>query len=207
VDSRGTIVLAGVAVDVTETMAKELALHRTQAELQCANALLKELVVTDALTGLGNRRVLEERLAAEMTAARRGRRLALLMLDIDHFKKRNDTFGHQDGDDVLRQMGDLMRRLVRGNEIAVRYGGEELAVLMPSASEDEAAGLARRLLKAIRSHGWAHQPVTVSIGVAETANVGMTASELVAAADAALYAAKAAGRDCMVRRSETLTIS
>jgi len=207
VDSRGTTVLAGVAVDVTETMAKELALHRTQAELQSANALLKELVVTDALTGLGNRRVLEERLAAEMTAARRGRRLAILMLDIDHFKNRNDTFGHQDGDDVLRQMGTLMRRLVRGNEIAVRYGGEEFAVLMPAASEDEAAGLARRLLKAIRAHEWPHQPVTVSVGVAETTTLAMTASQLVAAADSALYAAKAAGRDCMVRWSETLAVS
>jgi diguanylate cyclase (GGDEF)-like protein/PAS domain S-box-containing protein len=203
VSARGTTLLAGVAVDETEAMAKEAALNRTQAELQSANTLLKELVVTDALTGLGNRRVLDERLAAEISAVRRGRKLALLMLDIDHFKLRNDTFGHQDGDEVLRQMGALMRRLVRGNEIAVRYGGEEMAVLMPGASEDEAAGLGRRLLKATRAMEWAHRPITLSIGVAECTRVNMTGSELIAAADIALYAAKAAGRDRLVRRSET----
>ncbi|MDQ2924265.1 MAG: sensor domain-containing diguanylate cyclase [Acidobacteriota bacterium] len=182
----------------------DLRLSQAQAELQSANALLKELVVTDALTGLGNRRVLEERLAAEMTAARRGRPLALLMLDIDHFKKRNDTFGHLDGDEVLRQMGTLLGRLVRGNEIGVRYGGDEMAVLMPNASEDDAAGLARRLLKAVRTAEWARQPVTISIGVASCSNGDMTAPGLVAAADLAMYAAKAAGRDRFVRRSETL---
>jgi len=204
VSSRGETLLAGISVDITEVHNKELALRRTQAELQSANALLKELVVTDALTGLGNRRVLEERLAAELTAARRGRKLALLMLDIDHFKQRNDTFGHQDGDDVLRKMGDLMRRIVRGNEIAVRYGGEELAVLMPNASEDDAAGLANRLLRAIREIDWPHQPVTVSIGVADCSKSDMSAYELIAAADIALYAAKARGRDRCARHSETL---
>ena len=204
VSSRGDTLLAGISVDITEVFNKELALRRTQAELQSANALLKELVVTDALTGLGNRRVLEERLAAELTAARRGRKLALLMLDIDHFKQRNDTFGHQDGDDVLRKMGDLMRRIVRGNEIAVRYGGEELAVLMPNASEEDAAGLANRLLRAIREIEWPHQPVTVSIGVADCCQLEMSAYELIAAADAALYAAKAAGRDRCARHRETM---
>ncbi len=182
----------------------DLRLSQAQAELQSANALLKELVVTDALTGLGNRRVLDERLAAEMTAARRGRPLALLMLDIDHFKKRNDIFGHLDGDEVLRQMGTLLRRLVRGNEIGVRYGGDEMAVLMPNASEDDAAGLATRLLKAIRAADWSHQPVTISIGVASCSNGDMTDPNLVAAADLAMYAAKAAGRDRFVRRSEAV---
>jgi diguanylate cyclase (GGDEF)-like protein/PAS domain S-box-containing protein len=203
VSASGMTLLAGVAVDETEAMAREIALNRTQAELQSANALLKELVVTDALTGLGNRRVLDDRLSAEITAVRRGRKLSLLMLDIDHFKLRNDTFGHQDGDEVLRQMGALLRRLVRGNEVAVRYGGEEMAVLMPGASEDEAAGLARRLLKAIRTTAWAHQPVTVSIGVAECVRSDMRAEDLLTAADVALYAAKGAGRDRFVRRSET----
>lgn len=203
VSSRGETLLAGVAVDVTDTREKELMLERTRGELQAANERLKELVVTDALTGLGNRRVFEERMAAEMTAIRRGRKIALLMLDIDHFKDRNDSYGHQDGDEVLRQIGALMKRIVRGNELAARYGGEELVVLMPAASEDEAAGLARRLLKAIHNEPWKHRPITVSIGVAESAP-NMTGPELVANADAALYAAKSAGRDRYVRRSETL---
>lgn len=202
VSSRGETLLAGVAVDVTDTREKELMLERTQAELQAANEQLKELAVTDALTGLGNRRVFEERLAAEMTAVRRGRKIGLLMLDIDHFKDRNDTFGHQDGDEVLRQIGALMRRIVRGNEMAARYGGEELVVLMPGASEDEAAGLARRLLRAIRTEPWKHRPITVSIGVAES-TAEMAGPELVANADRALYAAKAAGRDRYVRHSDT----
>ncbi len=204
VDSRGATLLGGIAVDVTEPRAKELALQKTQAELQAANIRLQELSVTDSLTGLGNRRVFDERLAAEMTAVRRGRKLALLMLDIDHFKLRNDTFGHQDGDAVLRQMGALLRRLVRGHEVAARYGGEEMVVLMPNASEGDAAGLARRLLRAIREAEWAHQPVTVSIGVADTNNADMTSADLVTAVDTAMYAAKAAGRNCFVRRSETL---
>ncbi len=203
VSSRGETLLAVVSVDISEMMAKEMALKKTQAELQSANTLLKELVVTDALTGLGNRRVLEERLAAEMTAVRRGQKLALLMLDIDHFKKRNDTYGHQNGDDVLRQMGALLRRLVRGNEVAARYGGEEMAILMPNASEKDAAGLATRLLAAIRAQEWENEPVTVSIGVAECSQPDMTVAQLIEAADRALYAAKAAGRDCFVRRSET----
>lgn len=201
VSSRGETLLAGIAVDVTDTREKELMLERTRAELQAANERLKELVVTDSLTGLGNRRVFEERLAAEMTAVRRGRKISLLMLDIDHFKSRNDTYGHQDGDTVLRLMGALMRRTVRGNELAARYGGEELVVLMPNASEDEAAGLARRLLRAIRNEPWAHKPITVSIGVAESAP-NMTGAELIRNADIALYAAKAAGRDRYLRRSE-----
>ena len=203
VDSRGATLLGGIAVDVTETRAKEIALRKTQAELQAANIRLQELAVTDSLTGLGNRRVFDERLAAEMTAVRRGRKLALLMLDIDHFKLRNDTFGHQDGDEVLRQMGALLRRVVRGHEVAARYGGEELVVLMPNASEGDAAGLARRLLRAVREVQWAHQPITVSIGVADTHNPDMTAADLVTAVDTAMYAAKAAGRNCYVRRSET----
>ncbi len=203
VDSRGATLLGGIAVDVTDTRSKEIALRKMQAELQTANIRLQELAVTDSLTGLGNRRVFDERLAAEMTAVRRGRKLALLMLDIDHFKLRNDTFGHQDGDEVLRQMGALMRRIVRGHEVVARYGGEELVVLMPNASEGDAAGLARRLLRAVREAPWEHQPVTVSIGVAETHNPDMTAADLVTAADTAMYAAKAAGRNCYVRRSET----
>jgi diguanylate cyclase (GGDEF)-like protein/PAS domain S-box-containing protein len=203
VSSRGATLLASIAVDVTETIDKQSALQKTQAELRAANALLQQLSVTDELTGLGNRRVFEERLAAEMTAVKRGRKLALLMLDIDHFKLRNDTFGHQDGDEVLRQMGALLRRLVRGHEVAARYGGEELVVLMPNASEGDAAGLARRLLKAIREAEWAHQPITVSIGVADTSRADMTASDLITATDVAMYAAKAAGRDCFIRRSET----
>jgi len=203
VDSRGGTLLGAIAVDVTDTRSKEIALRKMQAELQAANIRLQELAVTDSLTGLGNRRVFDERLAAEMTAVRRGRKLALLMLDIDHFKQRNDTFGHQDGDEVLRQMGALMRRIVRGHEVVARYGGEELVVLMPNASEGDAAGLARRLLRAVREVPWAHQPITVSIGVAETHNPDMTAADLVAAADTAMYAAKAAGRNCYIRRSET----
>jgi diguanylate cyclase (GGDEF)-like protein/PAS domain S-box-containing protein len=202
VSSRGETLLAGVGVDISEMVAKETALHKTQAELQAANVLLQELVVTDSLTGLGNRRVFEERLTAEVTAVRRGQKLALLMLDIDHFKSRNDTFGHQDGDDVLRQIGALLKRLVRGNEIAARYGGEEFVILMPNATEHDGAGLAARLLKAIRAEVWVHRPVTVSIGVADCDRVDMTGSELVDAADTALYAAKAKGRDCFVRRSE-----
>ncbi len=201
ISSRGTTLLGGIAVDVTEETAKEAALHRTQAELQSANALLKELVVTDPLTGLGNRRVLDERLAAELTATRRGRTLALLMLDIDSFKHRNDTFGHQDGDQILMQMGNLLRREVRGNEIAARYGGEELAVLMPNTSEEEAAGLAARLLTAVRRTDWPHQPITISIGVAQSSR-DITSSQLVANADAALYGAKTNGRDRFVRWSQ-----
>jgi diguanylate cyclase (GGDEF)-like protein/PAS domain S-box-containing protein len=201
-DALGRPLIAVVAVDVTEEIGSKRALEKAQVTLQEANERLQELAVTDVLTGLRNRRVFDERMGEEMTSARRESRLSLLLLDIDGLKERNDRFGHLDGDEVLKQLGALMRQHVRGTDLAVRLGGDEFGVLMPQASEEQAAGLAARLLRAVRESEWKHQPLTVSIGIAERRRGQSVGSELVTAADQALYAAKAAGRDRIVRQSE-----
>ncbi len=170
-----------------------------------SQAALHELATHDGLTGLDNRREFERVLGAELERARRyGQPLVLLMLDLDHFKAFNDTYGHQAGDEALRTVGRLMRQTARATDHAARYGGEELALILPQTPFDSALPLAERLRNAI-----AHQPfpvkdgqrahITVSIGIAAFPEDAQFAEELVAAADRALYAAKAGGRNRVCR--------
>jgi diguanylate cyclase (GGDEF)-like protein len=155
--------------------------------------------VTDPLTGLANRRSFDEELALEWRRAERvGSGLALILADIDDFKKVNDTYGHQRGDEVLRKVGELLGAAVRQVDLAARYGGEEFAVIVPETDLDDAVKLAERLrsnvmkteidLYGTRLH------VTSSFGVAIKGELGR-AEELIAAADEALYAAKRAGKN------------
>ena len=171
-------------------------LERALADLKRANRMLQELAATDPLTGLANRRILDERLAWELAQFKRTHRpLAVLMFDIDNFKRRNDTYGHADGDEVLRQFSAVLRHTVRESDLAARYGGEEFAVLLPETDEAKALHLAERILDAVRAEVWAHEPVTLSVGAAALADPAMDAQELVKQADQALYAAKRAGKD------------
>lgn len=150
---------------------------------------------TDALTGIPNRRSFDEVLGRELSrASRAGEPVSLLMIDLDHFKQLNDRFGHQAGDLVLRRVGDLLVRLTRASDVAARYGGEEFAVVLPSCGPADAVELAERFRRAIERDDWP-RPLTVSVGAATAPTDGLTAADLVGAADAALYAAKAGGRN------------
>jgi diguanylate cyclase (GGDEF)-like protein len=132
-------------------------------------------------------------------AERRGASLAVLMLDLDHFKQVNDRHGHAAGDAVLREVGRLLQARLRRMDLACRYGGEELIVLMPDCTASEALVRARELCDQVRSlnggGGGALPQVTVSIGVAAWPEHGEQVGKVIEAADAALYAAKRAGRD------------
>lgn len=150
---------------------------------------------TDELTGVGNRRAFDEALAALLARrAKGGSDLCLLMIDLDHFKRYNDSHGHLAGDQALRLAGALLRAALRPGDIAARYGGEEFAVLLPGVDAERAAMVAERLARDFRIADWPYEPVTISVGVAEAAP-GETPQSLVSRADAALYEAKASGRD------------
>jgi len=154
----------------------------------------------DALTGLHNRRWLSEALEALVGDSDEEHPLSLLMIDLDHFKRYNDTHGHLAGDCALATTARAVAREIRAGDAAVRYGGEELIVILPNTDSDEAVALAERLRTAVGkqvifSKDNAPLPgVTASIGVA-TGTAGQDADALLAAADTALYRAKAAGRD------------
>ena len=189
-----------------------LARHATavceRISLALANLRLREVLrnqsIRDPLTGLFNRRFMEESLEREVRrAARNEEGVALLMLDLDHFKLFNDTFGHQAGDVMLRGFGDFLSQGTRGQDVACRYGGEEFLIVLSGASVDAAckrAELLREDLKqlTVRHAGQVLGKVTVSIGVSSYPDHGATVEELVHAADQALYRAKREGRDRVV---------
>jgi diguanylate cyclase (GGDEF)-like protein len=166
----------------------------------------QRLSVTDALTGLGNVRQLAELLRLEIERATRFHRsLGVLMLDLDHFKAVNDEHGHRAGDAVLVEFARRVRRAIREVDLAFRQGGEEFVILLPETDLAGSLTAARRIGEAVRDVAFAVQgrpsgspgwiPITVSIGVAVFPRHGLTAIELLDAADQALYAAKDAGRD------------
>lgn len=162
---------------------------------------LEMQALTDPLTGVANRRYFHRRLDEEMRRARRYHQsLGLLMLDIDHFKRVNDRFGHAAGDAVLQTLAALLRQSVRDTEIVARYGGEEFALLMPLTNTEEAHAAAERIRQAVASHPFLTPqgktlPLTISVGVASFPTDCRTVSELVETADQALYAAKNSGRN------------
>ncbi len=169
---------------------------------------------TDVLTGWHNRRYLQVRLVEELARARRdGGTLTCLMLDLDHFKSINDTWGHAAGDDVLRELAQRIEGQVRASDVAARYGGEEFVILLPRTDKRDAARLAERVRQAVRE---APVPfgedgevdVTASIGIAsvtprpDDADLKNLGESLLARADVALYRAKSAGRDRVVVGSD-----
>ncbi|MDI1253731.1 GGDEF domain-containing protein [Thermomonas sp.] len=155
--------------------------------------VLREDARTDALTGLANRRKFDTTLAHALQDKGEGA-LVLLMLDIDHFKKFNDSFGHQAGDEVLRETGRLLSEVVRTQDLAARYGGEEFVIVLPHSDVLTAEHVGQRILAAFHSHEWLHRAVTVSIGAA-VAEPDDGPEDLVRRADEALYHSKQEGRD------------
>ena len=176
-------------------------LRRLQAELRDKNATLAEISITDLVTGLRNRRYVTEFLSIELLrAARYKSPLAVLMMDLDYFKRVNDTYGHKAGDSVLHGVGERLRACLRGTDLAGRFGGEEFLVVLPQTDLAGAFVLGERIRQAIAEAPFdigsePPIPVTLSIGAAALCEATQTAEQLVEAADAALYAAKHAGRD------------
>lgn len=181
-------------VPVADLAALALSNIRLRKELQVQ-------AVRDPLTGLFNRRYMEEWFDREIQRTRRHQRpLGVLMMDIDHFKYFNTQFGHPAGDAVLRQFGQVLRSHLRGGDIVCRCGGEEFIMLLPEASLTDTARRGREIIEAVSHYRFSHHdqslgPVTVSAGAAELPTHGALRGALIEAADCALRRAKAQGRN------------
>jgi diguanylate cyclase (GGDEF)-like protein len=175
-------------------------LQQQAAELEEANRQLEILSVTDALTGCYNRRHFMRLTEAELEKAQRSRRaVAVLMMDVDHFKQWNDRYGHLLGDAVLQKLVDCCQQNIRKGDIFARYGGEEFVILMPETNRANASQIAERLLQNIQAlqidTPQGPTGLSVSIGVIALENVqGITVDDLIGQTDQAMYAAKQAGR-------------
>jgi two-component system, cell cycle response regulator len=189
----GKTALIYVVADVT-------ARKRAEREVLALNHRLAEQAIRDPLTGLYNRRHMEESLNRELLRARRNSTpVSVIMCDIDHFKSINDRYGHQAGDKVLKTLGSVIRRRCRGSDIASRYGGEEFLLVLPGMPGEVAAEWAEETRVAIAetpiSRSGKILRVTASFGVAVYPEDGTTADGIISSADSAQYAAKAAGRN------------
>jgi diguanylate cyclase (GGDEF)-like protein len=185
-------------------MLEEKVKERTQ-ELENANRRLEQLAVTDGLTGLYNHRYLHEQLdTAVERALRTSVPVAMLMIDVDHFKKYNDRMGHPAGDEALRAVARCIAEDRRTVDVVARYGGEEFAVLLHDATKAQAVDVAEKIRQRVAGAtiaGAAEQPlgkITVSIGIAVCPEDAKTPEALLEAADVALYRAKKSGRDSVI---------
>ena len=209
-DTVGVIYIDAERADTIDNSMRELA--ETVAHniaLAVSNLKLQEKLVyqslRDTLTGLFNRRYLKESLIKEVNRAQRNQQfVSILMMDIDHFKCFNDTYGHSAGDLVLKKVGIFLLSQIREYDTACRYGGEELIIVMPDASLENAIIRAETIREKIKQLELQHEgenlgSITISIGVSCFPDDGTNAEDLIRAADRALYQAKEDGRDCVRR--------
>ena len=191
-DVDGRKLLAGVTMDMTEQVNREEALAK-------ANRQLELLATSDSLTGLFNRRVFGSRAAIEFSKARRSRRpLSVLVVDIDNFKRRNDTYGHAAGDAALQTVGKILSGCVRMGDTAARLGGEEFAFLLPDTKASGANDLAVRIQAALSQQVQGQAPLTVSLGVSSMRDDIQSWEQLLSRADDAMYEAKRSGKNRIV---------
>lgn len=181
------------------TVLAQLASH---AALALRNARLlqevRQMAETDPLTGLANRRTFDKALEKELSRARRrADQVSLVMVDIDHFKAFNDNYGHQAGDELLKDVAQALIRAARDFDVVARYGGEEFAIILPSCSWDDSLSAAERLRTAVSVKS--HATITASAGVATFPGHASDGPALIRAADIALYESKKAGRDRVTR--------
>ena len=186
---------------LARTLAEQVSMAISNLRLQ---ETLQQQSIRDPLTGLFNRRYLEETLNRELSRAQRQQhQISVIMIDLDHFKKFNDTYGHDAGDYVLQTVGTLLKKYVRGSDIACRYGGEEMILVFPDSTLEAASMRAEEIREAIAQVSLIHNSqllgsLTASFGIASFPQHSSTGSAVIQAADAALYRAKAAGRNQVV---------
>lgn len=218
-EDEGSLVVRALELGVNDYVMRPLeklelyARLRTQIKRKCYNDLLRQslhrtitMAVTDSLTGLHNRRYLDTHLPVLLSRATgRERPLTVIMIDFDHFKRVNDQYGHDGGDDVLREFATRLRTKIRGMDVMCRYGGEEFAIVLPDTDLASAAAVAERIRDAVSEEpfllaGGKHQiAMTISIGIASLRLMGGdTVEALFARTDAALYEAKKKGRNRIV---------
>lgn len=181
-------------IEVLKLRFKDIIIKHLQLETAQKSA------ITDKLTHLFNRRYFNDRLGLELAECREtSSPISLIMCDLDHFKKLNDTFGHQKGDEVLSIFGKIVKTIVRRSDIACRYGGEEFSIILPKTPLSDAKMVATRIRESVESHDFGYieenQPVTVSVGLATCSNGSIDANQLLKEADGALYRAKNLGRN------------
>ncbi len=185
-----------IARDATARKLVERENAEYQRKLEAANATLQTLSITDGLTHLYNRRFLQQRLEEEFQRALRYESsLVVLLLDVDHFKKFNDTYGHLAGDQILIQVGEHLTASARTTDLIARYGGEEFAAILPGIDLEGGLALAERIRSSIEYGPWGQKPITVSIGAACISSMMSDPAELLQLADEALYSSKQQGRN------------
>jgi len=183
------------------------ALDASNETLRAKNEELERLSTTDGLTGLANHRFLMQRLKEEgIRSNRNNREFAVLMADVDNFKEYNDTYGHPAGDQVLKRVAAIVRDSTRTMDCAARYGGEEFVVVMPETRVTGARQVAERIRARLAAELFEGQRITLSIGVAEFPKDADVPQGVIAAADAALYQAKRAGRDRVVEARKPVKV-
>lgn len=183
-------------LDLLRAIVPQLAVLIDRAALKHKAGEFEQLSVTDALTGLLNRRYLEERLAEEIKRSNRHDfPVSFMMIDVDEFKSYNDSFSHPEGDRALKLVAQYLKETLRDADIAARYGGEEFSILLPQTTSVEAAIIAERVRERVDQAQFPNRKVTVSIGVASCSQIVCSPTEIIKAADKALYAAKSQGRN------------
>lgn len=185
-----------IDLEILRSIAPQIAVAIDHANLKSETGELRQLSVTDSLTGLVNRRYLEERLTEEIKRSNRhGYPMAFLMIDVDFFKSYNDTFGHTEGDKALKMVAAALKETLRGADVAARYGGEEFSILLPQTTGEEAETIAERIRQRVEKTAFPNRKVTVSIGIANCSFEMNSCENLISAADKALYEAKRKGRN------------
>jgi diguanylate cyclase (GGDEF)-like protein/PAS domain S-box-containing protein len=191
-------------VDITDRVLAQEQIEIQMAQMADLNRRLELLSVTDGLTGLRNHRYFQDRLNHTISDIQDSNLpVSLILLDVDHFKKFNDSFGHVAGDGVLKRVAGILSSIVQEPLVAARYGGEEFAIIVPHADESRAARLAEQLRAAIESNPWQERAITASFGVATTRDFEQRPKELIEWADEALYRSKAEGRNRVTLSSQS----
>ena len=183
-------------LELLDAIAPQLAVLVDRAALKHQAGEFEQLSVTDSLTGLLNRRYLEQRLNEEIIRSNRnGSPMSFLMIDVDEFKSYNDNFSHPEGDKALQIVANCLRETLRGADVAARYGGEEFSILLPQTSSEEAEIIAERVRERVEKACFPNRQVTISIGIASCCIDFKSSEALISAADKALYEAKRQGRN------------